>query len=215
MAPAIYGGAMLGLLLLAYLTKAQPVWLPRYGLIFFAIGLPMFARVLQWIVASMPGRGGKALVVIGVICASLIEMSKQVSTLANVQTDFRAHQQIAATLANDLKAAPADARCFSDDAAVRVLSKLPAERFLRSPFVPASAASSADAFLDWLHRQRIGWLVFFPTEDSVPVKLFPQLSKSHAGSPNFTLIASAHSTFGPDIWLYRVRQSSAVDGAAP
>ena len=205
LAPAVYGAGMLGLLGLAYLTKSQPVWLPRYGLIFLAIGLPLFAKVLQWIVRNVGTRLATTAVVIALIGPCLIEMFEQISTLTKVRQDFRAHQQIAARLVNNVKTAPRGARCFSDDVAVRVLSRLPVNSFLRSPFVPAMAAGNAENFSSWLRGQNVKWLVFFPTEDSIPMKLFPQLAKAGGDREQFHLIAFAHSTFGPDIWLYQVR----------
>lgn len=206
LAPMIYGAAILGLLVLAYVTKNQPVWLPRYGLIFLAVGLPLFAWALQWSASLATARSLKALIIIGVLTGSLLEMSKQqLPTLWKVQDDFRAHQYIAITLVAKLKTEPADARCFSDDVAVRVLSRLPSNTFLRSAFVPAAAAANRQNFSSWLHSQGGQWLVFFPTEDSIPAKFFPELSLTGANAPNLELVAFAQSSFGPDIWLYRVR----------
>src|SRR6185312_4331312 len=46
---AAYVVALFGLLLLAYVTKRQPVILPRYSLVFFALGLPLAAWLLQYV----------------------------------------------------------------------------------------------------------------------------------------------------------------------
>jgi hypothetical protein len=206
LAPIIYGAAMLALLVLAYVTKSQPVWLPRYGLIFLAIGLPLFAWALRWGLSRVRTRLVKAVIVLAVLAACLIDMSRQIPTLWKVRDDFRAHQRIAAVLVGSLKQAPAGARCFSDDVAIRVLSGLPENDFLRSAFVPSSVSDKADEFLAWLHSQGATSLIFFPTEDSVPVKLFPELARNdQPDRRNFEMIAFEHSTFGPDIWLYRLR----------
>jgi len=205
--PIIYGGAILGLLILAYLTKSQPVWLPRYGLIFLALGLPLFARALQWSVSLTTVRFAKVVIVAGVIGACLFQMAKQkLPTIRKVQDDFRAQQQITTMLVANLKKEPTATHCFSDDVAVRVLSGLPPNTFLRSAFVPGGAAVNAEAFVVWLHDQHVQWLVFFPVENSIPVKLFPELGRMHQSSgEQFEKIAFAHSTFGPNIWLYRAR----------
>jgi len=123
-----------------------------------------------------------------------------------VREDFLAHQQIAAALARSLNESSLGARCFSDDVAVRALSGLPPERFLRSAFVPSVATGNGDDFLAWLRKQNAAYLVFFPTEDSLPAKFFPELSrKDQESSNNFKLVSFARSSFGPDIWLYRLR----------
>jgi hypothetical protein len=97
-------------------------------------------------------------------------------------------------------------RCFSDDVAIRVLSNLPSERFLSSETVPKGATANAGDFLDYLRKERTGYLIFFPTEDSLPVKLFPELSRTdRSNAGNFEQLAFERSSFGPDIWLYRVR----------
>src|SRR5436190_7470432 len=154
LAPMLYGAAILGLLVLAYLTKSQPVWLPRYGLIFLALGLPLFAWTLQWAVSLTNTPVVKAAIIVGVLAVCLFEMAKQqLPTIWKVRDDFRAHQRIATMLAAGVKTEPAGAHCFSDDVAVRVLSRLPPDTFLRSAFAPSSAAVSADNFSSWLHNQ--------------------------------------------------------------
>ena len=209
LAPMIYGGAILALLVLAYITRSQPVWLPRYGLVFLGIGLPLFAVALQWSASLSQMRLVRRAIVVAVVGACLVEMAtQQLPVLFHVRHDFRAHAQIAASLVADSRTAPGGARCFSDDVAVRVLSGLPPETFVRSQFAPAAAADDRENFLSWLRSQNVQWLIFFPTENSIPVKFFPELSKTGAHSPRFELIDFAHSSFGPDIWLYRIETAA-------
>jgi len=205
--PAVtFHAAMLGLIFVAYISQSQPVLLPRYGLTFFTIGLPLFAWSLQRLLNEKMPELVKPVIVAVAIGACIVEMSEQVSTLGKVRNDFRAHKQIAEKLIDDLKQAPPGARCFSDNAGVRVLSRLPADRFLRTPFLPPAAGEDRKRFLEYLRHERAAFLVFFPTEDSVPVKFFPELGRSDQRNPDkFELITFARSTFGPDIWLYRLR----------
>jgi hypothetical protein len=206
LAPIIYAVAILALLVLAYVTRSQPVWLPRYGLIFLAIGLPLFAWALQWAMARTRMRLLKAVLLFCVLAGCITDMNKQLPTLKKVVDDFRAHQRLAALLVSALDQAPAGVRCFSDDVAVRVLSGLPKKDFLRSAFVPAGASANRTDFLEYLREQNAAYLVFFPTEDSLPVKFFPELSSNDKPSVgNFELMGFEHSPFGPDIWLYRIR----------
>jgi hypothetical protein len=206
LAPIVFFAAMFTLLVLAYVTKTQPVLLPRYGLLFFALGLPLLAWTLQWLLARVRVRWAKALILLVLLAAWLMEINKQIPNLGKVRDDFRAHQKIAAGLVANLAQSPPDSRCFSDDVAVRVISGLPRERFLLTQNIPATARGSADDFLAYLRNERAGYLVYFPTEDSLPVKFFPELARTDARTDNnFEMIAFEQSSFGPDIWLYRLR----------
>jgi hypothetical protein len=204
--PVIFYAAILGLIIVAYISKSQPVLLPRYGLLFFAMGLPLFAWSLQRLLnEKMPGFV-RAVIVAVAIAACLVEMNRQVATLGKVRNDFRAHKQITERLIDGLKQAPPGARCFSDNPGVRVLSRLPRDRFLRTPFVPSAAEEDRNRFLEYLRHEQVAFLVFFPTEDSLPVKYLPELFEPRrADRTGFDLVSFADSSFGPDIWLYQMR----------
>ena len=201
---AAYWWGMLGLLAVAYLTKAQPVLLPRYGLMFLAIGLPVFGWTLQWCFSGLRSRSTKPVLATAVVILIAAELYSQLPTISNVQDDYRAHQKIASVVAKALLAEPG-VRCFSDDAAIRVISGLPVSRFVRSPAIREEAVSG-DRFLNHLQNNNIRWLIFFPTEDSLPVKFFPKMGQlPPATTAPFEFVDYASSAFGPDIWLYRVR----------
>jgi hypothetical protein len=185
--------ALLAFFALAYVTKRQPVLLPRYGLVFFTLGLPLFAwllKILRRPIAAV------ALVLL------LYGFVRQFPNIPKVISDQRAQQRIATALAGRI----GDARCFTDDVAVRVLSRLTADRFLRSEITPSPARMDAASFVTYLRDQRADYLVFIRTEDSLPVKFFPQLGRADKIDIDlFELIAVERSPFGPDIWLYRLR----------
>ena len=197
--------SLMGLIVVAYVTKAQPVILPRYGLTFFAIGLPLFAWSLQFALARLTSPFLKVILTLIVGAVLFAEMGRERPTLGNVYRDFRAHQKIASALVQKMGELP-DTRCFSDDVAVRVLSGLPPDRFLRTVFARRSGVTTKEEFSGYLRDHDGRFLVFFPTEDSLPVKFFPELGRNELPNDSrFELLDFASSSFGPDIWLYRVR----------
>ncbi len=205
-APLGYVAAIFGLLFVAYITKRQPVILPRYGLIFFVLGLPLFMWLMQQAIKRWPRSLLVKLTAVAVICMSVYEIQGQVVVISKVLVDFRAHREVARAVATALKQLPDAQRCFSDAAAVRVLSGLPADRFGRSSATPASAQESKAAFESYLEQNHVAYLVFIRTEDSLPAKFFPQLgNQAGSDSDRFERIIFAPSPFGPDVWLYRLR----------
>jgi hypothetical protein len=211
-APFGYIAAIFGLLLVAYVTKRQPVILPRYGLIFFALGLPL----LMWLIAWAIKRPSRSILVrlaaAVVLLVSAYEIQGQWVVISKVLVDFRAHNDVARALTAALERSPdPEQRCFSDAVGVRVLSGLPPGRFVRSNLTPATAKENVAAFESYLEQQHVGYLVFMRTEDSLPVQFFPELdSNARIDSQQFELIAFAPSPFGPDVWLYRLRDATPV-----
>jgi len=201
-----YIAALFGLLLLAYVTKRQPVILPRYSLIFFALGLPLAAWLLQYVLDHCQPR----LVIVGAAillgCFTVGEWRRQIPIITKVRDDFGAHEQICRALKSALPQLEPGACCFSDDVAIRVLSGLPPSRFLRSAIAPAAAWREKAVFESYLQEQHGALLVFARIEDSIPPKVLPDLGRvSSADVGKFEFVIMAPSSFGPDIWLYRVR----------
>jgi len=128
-------------------------------------------------------------------------------TISKVFTDYRAHREIAGALTTAFQQSPdSGKRCFSDDTAVRVLSQLPADRFVRSESAPTSAWNGVTSFESYLRQNHVGYLVFMNIENSLPAKFYRDLGH-HGGADSgiFQFMAVAFSPFGPDVWLYRVR----------
>jgi hypothetical protein len=197
---AAYGGAIAAFLFLGYMTKRQPVMLPRYGLIFFSLGIPS----LVWLGQELPRLIPSWLVRNGIVVVAMLLLlrnsARQLPVLAKLRSEFAAQQQIASRLASVI----GRSACFSDDPAVRVLSGLPAAQFLRSEGTPSSAAASAAAFDKYLRERQVDFLVFMQTEDSLPVKFHPRLNDpGSASAEGFELLEFARSAFGPDVLLYR------------
>lgn len=201
-----YTLVLFGFMLFAYVTKQQPVLLPRYGLNSFVLGLPL----LMWLI-GMPlkrlQRTWVAILVAGTVIALCVRETKgQLVVISKVRADFDAHRKVAAALTEALKPFTHQQRCFSDDVAIRVLSGLPADCFLRSSTTDNSARQNIEAFKSYLREKQVAYLVFTRIEDSLPAKFYPDLGRSaEFETPDFQLVTVAFSPFGPDVWLYRVR----------
>ncbi len=197
--------AIVGLLVAAYVTKRQPVWLPRYGLFALVLGLPLLAWMAQrFLVGVKPVWLGWA----GVGALFLLSawgVRPELPIIPHVLDDFSAHARVANALVADLaKSNRPELRCFSDDVAVRVLSGLPIGRFLGSTNAPRAAWENVTLFETYMRKNNVGYVVFMPTEDSLPVQLYPALDRVPlVENGRFQLITSATSSFGPGIWLYR------------
>ena len=203
---AAYALALFGFVLVAYVTKRQPVIFPRYGLIFFTLGLPLWAWLLQFVLAHWKRfRIGQCATAVA-IAFSLWQAQGQVPIIFKVLGDFRAHRQVALAARAALEHSPdKNSRCFADDVAIRVLSGLPVERFAQSHTTPVVFRQNAVDFETYLHEQDVTYLVFTSIEDSLPVKFYPQLGQNPGVDAGpFQFVTVVHSSFGPDVWLYRI-----------
>jgi hypothetical protein len=194
----------LGLLVVAYVTKRQPVWLPRYGLFAFVVGLPLLAWLLDCILADAEA-GRLDQISVGAVLFACVWLARpQLLIIPKVLDDFRAHSEVAAALVADLtRREDRQSRCFSDDMAIHVLSKLPPARFVSSPDAPRETWNSLAVFEAFLREKQVGYIVFMPTEASLPVKFYDKVERR---PEQFEPIAAASSSFGPDVSLYRVRR---------
>jgi hypothetical protein len=205
-----YFAVVLAFLVLGYVTKRQPVWLPRYGLFALVLGAPLLAWLLRQLLdSSWPrwiGIAGVSIVIF--LCAS--EACIQLSIIPKVLGDFRAHARIAQTLKQSMQQTnESDARCFSDDVSVRVLSGLPMARIVQSYDAPPQAWDNAATFDAFLEQKNVRYLVYMATEDSLSAKWLPKAGNSAAiRTGRFERIAFEKSDFGPDVALFRVTHPS-------
>jgi hypothetical protein len=202
-----HGAALFGFIFFAYVTKRQPVLFPRYGLIFFALGLPLLIWLVRYSVRPSKLSWIPKLISAGAIALCLWEAKRQTPTISKVLADYRGHRQIAQTVAAAFhESRDLDQRCFSDDVGVRVLSLLPADRFVRSETASPSASQNRPSFEAYLREEHVGYLVFTNIEDSLPAKFYPNLGRSGPTNPGiFEFVTVASSPFGPDVWLFRLR----------
>lgn len=204
-----FAAAIFGFLLLGYVTKRQPVFLPRYGLIFFLLGIPLLAWLFDLILKNFQRPWLARFVVLAAVVVCLWQVWPQVTVIGKVLEDFRAHRQVADTLVTAVhESRDEDARCFSDDVGIRVLSRLPPERFVHSDTAPVEARNAVEIFEAYLREKRVAYLVFVRVENSLPVKFYPQLGRdTKIDMVPFQLVTVAFSPFGPDVWLYRFRNT--------
>ena len=89
---------------------------------------------------------------------------------------------------------------------MRVLSQLPTDRFVRSESAPTSAWNGVTSFESYLRQNHVNYLVFINIENSLPAKFYLDLGRHReTDSGIFQFMAVAFSPFGPDVWMYRVR----------
>jgi hypothetical protein len=146
-------------LLLAYFTRNQPEIWPRYGLLFFTLGVPIFARHVAAIPvtslfpnAAVPGRQRLLLYVTATVftlqfCVQLVDVTR-----FTVQSD---PNKIAAEFLEDQHLADRSLKVYCEDGAIRVLSRIPLEEFKDQYNFPADSAG----FLRSLRQNQIRLLV--------------------------------------------------------
>ena len=201
-----YAAALFAFFVLAYVTKRQPVLLPRYGLIFFTLGLPLLMWLIQVGLTRYPRSWAVKVIATIVIALCLRETNGQITSVSKVLADFHAHQDVAGTLSTIFnQSSDRSRRCFSDDVAVRVLSGLSADCFVRSTTAPASAWQDRAAFESYLEQKHVGYVVFTRVEASLPAKHFLELGGTERNIGQFQLVTAAFSSFAPDVRLYRWR----------
>jgi hypothetical protein len=169
--------AYLGFIALAYFTKNQTDIWPRYGLILFALGLPVLAYSAQQIVRR---RAVWAQVALGL---TLVVFAVQFKAQAEHLTRFVTQTTRPETIANYLKqeyASDQSIRIFCDSPEVRIISGIPGEHYYHSfsEGVPKDRAS----FIEFLRKNSIKFLVIpEESETSTPSQLYPGLVKETGG----------------------------------
>lgn len=191
--------AFFALLVGAYVTHKQPIIFPRYGLILFSLGIPILAWTYFAVTQRKPLWRHKLLPAIIVIC--LFEASVQFAGGVGVLNQISSQRKVADYLSDhfDVKS---NARIFSDEGTVTVMSGIPAEKFLTS----ADAPKDRGAFLQFLKDKNVEYLVYIKKEDSTPAKVFNDLGSN--GPEPFELVMHSYSNFLPmHIRLFRVRDA--------
>lgn len=184
-------------MVLAYVTHKQPIIFPRYGLILFALGIPILPWTFLEIRRSRP-RWARTLL-ISVIAVCLLNTSIQLVYSAGYINREYAARQVAEYLRSQIEPG-SNSRIFSDDGTVLALSGIPSQRFSSSSDIPKDRAG----FVAYLKEKNVEYLVLGDKEDSTPVKLFPEL-KDGQGNEMFRPVMHASSGFLPaELWLYRV-----------
>lgn len=189
--------SFLGFIVLAYLTHKQPIIFPRYGLILFALGLPVAAWVYLYIRRRDPAQARRLLIAATVLC--LLNMSVQLLYTVGYVNRESAHERVAEVLRSQFS--EDESGCiFNDDGTVLALSGLRTESFCSS----ADAPSDREGFLAYLKEKKVKYLVYVNNAYSTPVRLFPEL-RHGAGDETFRPVMHSSSSFlHAELWLYRI-----------
>ncbi len=182
---------LLAFLVAAYVTRSQPVWWVRYGLVYQPLGVCL---TLWWLAEGVRGKArwiAAMLLGWGIVAHAAYEFKVINDTRGNLVFQRQAGALLASLHPN---------RVFCDSIVVR------AEGGLMPDHACDSSALRRDpaGFLEDLRSQKIDYLVYIASEASTPVKLFPELADfrpAHGLEP-FQKIASPD--WRPAVLIYRV-----------
>jgi len=179
----------------AYFTKEQSDIWHRYGLLPFALGLPVLAYSAQQIFSSRWVLAQAALVI--VLVAGVVQFKIQADDVARFIRTPDQSQAIASYLKQEYLSDPS-IKIFCDQIEVRVSSGIPRKQFYDSWTAP----KNREAFLGYLRTNGIKFLVVpYESEQSAARQLFPNLSKEPV--PAFEDVMPANDSTLDS--LYRVR----------
>jgi hypothetical protein len=197
LAPVVFFFAFFGLLVTAYLTHQQPMIFPRYGLLLFSLGIPILTWTLMRVRQQRPLWARRLLISVVALC--VFDASIQLVGSVGSLNQTSAQRAVADYLGSHFQA-NSDAFIFSDEGTVSVMSGIPEQKFLTSSDAPRDRV----AFLAFLKEKNVAYLVFVNKGDSVPARLFPELSSGQSVEV-FEPVSHSNSRFlRMDIWLYRV-----------
>ena len=188
--------SFLGFLILAYCSRNQPEIYERYGLITFALGIPILAWTLVAISGWKPYVAQMLTGLVVLVCFA--DLDSQFSDIPDYITQAKPQQILANNISSICDANPS-IRIFCDDATVQALSGLPPVRFLGS----SNSPNDRELFLTYLKENDVEYVVYTDTEGSTMAKLFPELGNG-IGSDLFHLFAPAtRKDWHGRIWLYK------------
>lgn len=201
LAPVVFFFAFLGLLVTAYLTHQQLMIFPRYGLILFTLGIPILAWTFLRVRQQQPQWTRRVLVAVIALCVfdASIQLVGSVGSLNQTSAQRAVADYLQAHFDPN-----SNARIFSDEGTVSVMSGIPEEKFLTSSDTPRDR----EGFLGFLKEKNVEYLVFVSKGDSTPAKLFPELKDGNQVESFEPVMHSKSRFLRMDIWLYRVRDGA-------
>jgi hypothetical protein len=197
----------LAFLLIAYATNNQPEIWPRYGLIFFALGLPLLAsQHSQSSNEDFKERAvnrRKALTIYGAallfavqFCVQLIDVTRM-----TVKSDPNV---LAAEFLEDQHKADKTVKIYCDDGAIRVLSGIPLEEFRNQYNSPVDEK----AFIQSLRDNQVRYLVYKDVPGSPLQKFIRELrSGVRDGITIEEVIPTPRKQTKDNVVVYRVHES--------
>ena len=193
--------AFLALLLVAYFTHQQPIIFPRYGLILFALGIPMLAWAYFEVKNRAPYWSRELLLAVVILCA--VNFTAQLAGAIGELHRYSAQRSVADYLRDHFDR-NSNTRVLCDEGTVRVLSGIPDAQFVISSGLP----KDPDGFLSALADKDVEWLIVARQPGSTPPQLFPDYEYGERIGP-YESVTSGHSEFLPaHVWVYRRPQSS-------
>ena len=203
LAPVLFFLSFFALLAGAYLTHQQPIIFPRYGLILFALGLPLLAWAFLHIRESVPGLARRILFAIIAILA--IDTAIQFAGAIGTINQYRAQRAVADYLRDHFDQ-NSDARILCDEGTVRVLSGIPEARFITTSNVANGISNRNDSngvdFTRLLPVRHVQYVVVANVQGSILA------ARMRSGGPpqfaGFEPVFHSRSTFLPtDVWLLK------------
>lgn len=195
-AACLYFFAFLGFILLAYVSGNQPeMWL-RYGLILFALGIPILSWTFLELRRRRPRQAGKLSMLIIAVCffQASIQLAGTVGFVNRVST-----QRLIADYLRVKYQADPRVRIFCDDGTVKALSGIPFENF------PAASDAPPDGelFLASLKEKKVEYVVYMDGGSSTPTKLFPEPKDAADHDLLRPVMHASSKFFHTEIWLYQ------------
>ena len=207
-APLIFFFAFLAVLLVAYISRQQPIIFPRYGLILFSLGIPILAQSFLELRRDQREKARRVFTWIVALC--VLNAAVQVVGVAGTVNQYSAQRSIADYLRTHFDP-NGDKRIFCDDGTVIALSGIPRDKFFSSTDAP----QSAEGFLDFIEDKNVQYLVVVPREGSLAAVFSgPDFADSIG---NFDFVTNAKTRFLPlDIRVYqRNNVQRKTQGATP
>jgi hypothetical protein len=188
----------LGFLLLAYGAGSQPDIWSRYGLLFFALGLPVTAWTFPAIIKERPRL--KIILAAAILAIFLFHTKDQFREAAYCWSEESAKTIIADYLKEVYRNDPG-LRIYCDEGNVRSLTGLPQERFLSAYNLPTDRASLLKRF----DEAGVKYVVCTNWETTTLTRLFPDVRKG-TGNDIFHPVKKAPSEYsGLELWVYKYR----------
>jgi len=184
----------LAFLLLAYFTKNQPEIWPRYGLIFFALGLPILADYVRRYFAGGPHIFPRlAMVVLALqFVIQLVD-----ATRITLQRDSN---QLAAQFLEDEQGADPSLKVYCEDGAIRVLSGIPLEEFVDQYNSP----TDTESFLRSLREKQVRILIYKDLPGSRLQGIVRRIQAGHAGVTLEEVVPKPRKKLREQVVIYRV-----------
>lgn len=186
-----YFFSSLGFLLVAYFTKNQPAIWGRYCLVLFALGAPVIAWILPASKEWKPAWATRLAVLFGALC--LLQWAFQARDGVAFLSQVSQKRIVANFLRGNFQGS-SNLKVFCDDDTIKVLSGMPADRFVSS----TSSPTDSSLFLDYLKENRVEYLVYEKRDRSAAERLFRDLGEERT-KDLFSLVA----TTSMDLRLYR------------